>query len=286
MAEGMGARPAMLVSGADFAQANASVSAAASASLRLADGWLVTLGVGRAVRSPSALERYADRFPAVKFQTAAEFLGNPVLVPEKSTELNAGTTLYAGQASVEVDVFLRRVDDYITVAPDPQPRPAAAAQPRARLPLRAGKTRHVSPASTCGARSGAGPWIDLRGGWSFVRAEDLLFREPLFGVPPFEQQYAIDIHNPSRTRWFEVLVTNTAGQGRVAATRLELPTAGWTTIDLMAGAELAEGLRVRGGVQNLTDEFYVNHLNSLNPFTGQRIAEVGRTAYVGAELGF
>ena len=54
----------------------------------------------------------------------------------------------------------------------------------------------------------------------------------------------------------------------------------------MAGAELAEGLRVRGGVQNLTDEFYVNHLNSLNPFTGQRIAEVGRTAYVGAELGF
>ena len=42
----------------------------------------------------------------------------------------------------------------------------------------------------------------------------------------------------------------------------------------------------RGGIQNLTDEFYVNHLDSLNPFTGHRIAEVGRTAYVGIELGF
>ncbi len=284
-AGGNGHGAALLVSGDRFAQANTNVSAAANASLRLADGWLVTLGVGRAVRSPSVLERYSDRFPAVKFQTAAEFVGNPALVPERSVEVNAGTMLYAGQASVEVDIFLRRVDDYITVAPDPNLA--------RRLPLSPDRVfRYVQAdaARFAGvdlrARSGAGPWIDLRGGWSFVRAEDLLFGEPLFGVPPFEQQYALDIHNPSRTRWFEVLVTNTAAQDRVAATRLELPTAGWTTIDLMAGAELVEGLTLRAGIQNLTDAFYVNHLNSLNPFTGQRIAEVGRTAYVGAEVGF
>ena len=282
---GHGHGAAMLVPGDRFAQANTNVSAAANASLRLADGWLVTLGVGRAVRSPSVLERYSDRFPAVKFQTAAEFVGNPALVPEKSVEVNAGSTLYGGRASVEVDFFLRRVDDYITVASDPNLD--------RRLPLSPDRVfRYVQAdaARFAGvdlrARSGAGPWIDLRGSWSFVRAEDLLFGEPLFGVPPFEQQYALDIHNPSRTRWFEVLVTNTAAQDRVAATRLELPTAGWTTIDLMAGAELVEGLTLRAGIQNLTDAFYVNHLNSLNPFTGQRIAEVGRTAYVGAEVGF
>ncbi len=282
---GHGQSAAMLVPGDEFAQENTNVSAAANASLRLTDGWLVTLGVGRAVRSPSALERYADRFPAVKFQTAAEFVGNPALVPEKSLEANVGMMLYAGQASIEVDFFLRRVDDYITVAPDPNLAK--------RLPLspeRVFRYVQADAARFAGvdmrARSDAGAWIDLRGSWSFVRAEDVLFDEPLFGVPPFEQQYALDIHNPSRTRWFEVLVTNTAGQSRVAASRFELPTAGWTTLDLMAGAELAEGLMLRGGIQNLTDEFYVNHLNSLNPFTGQRIAEVGRTAYVGVELGF
>ena len=275
----------MLVSGDRFAESNTNVSAAANASLRLADNWLVTLGVGRAVRNPSALERYADRFPAVKFQTAAEFIGNPHLVPEKSRELNAGTTFRAAAATVTLDVFLRNVDDYITVAPDPNLAK--------RLPLSPDQLfRYVQAdaARFAGfdltATSAAGPWIDLRGGWSYVRAQDLLFDEPLFGVPPFEQQLAIDIHNPARTRWLELLVTSTAAQERVAVRRFEVPTSGWTTIDLLAGVRMNDGLTLRAGVQNLTDQYYVNHLNSFNPFTGQRIAELGRSAYIGAEVGF
>ncbi len=276
---------AMLVPGDPFAQTNANVSAAASASLRVTDNWLVTAGAGRAVRNPSALERYADRFPAVKFQTAAEFVGNPHLVPEKSLEFNAGTTLRLAEAAVTLDVFLRNVDDYITVAHDPNLA--------RRLPLspdqlfryvQADQARFAGFDLT--ATSSAGPWIDLRGGWSYVRAEDLLFDEPLFGVPPFEQQYALDVHNPARTRWLEVLVTNTAAQNRVAVTRFEAPTAGWTTIDLLAGVRMNEGLTLRAGVQNLTDEYYVNHLNSFNPFTRQRIAELGRSVYIGAEVEF
>ena len=275
----------MPVSGERFAQVNTNVSAAANASLRLTDNWLVTLGAGRAVRNPSALERYADRFPAVKFQTAAEFVGNPHLVPEKSLEVNAGTTLRAAEATVTLDVFLRNVDDYITVAADPNLA--------RRLPISPDQLfRYVQEdaARFAGfdltATSAAGPWIDLRGGWSYVRAEDLLFGEPLFGVPPFEQQYALDVHNPARTRWLEVLVTSTAAQERVAATRSEVATEGWTTIDLMAGMRMNEGLTLRAGVQNLTDQYYVNHLNSFNPFTRQRIAELGRSAYIGAEVGF
>ena len=276
---------AMLVSGDRFAQANTSVSAAANASLRLTDTWSITLGAGRAVRNPSVLERFADRFPAVKFQTAAEFVGNPHLAPEKSLELNAGTTFRAAEAKVALDVFLRNVDDYITVAADPNLAK--------RLPLSPDQLfRYVQAdaARFAGfdltATSAAGPWIDLRGGWSYVRAEDVLFDEPLFGVPPFEQQYALDIHNPARTRWLEVLVTNTAAQERVAATRFEAPTEGWTTIDVMAGIRMNEGLTLRAGVQNLTDQYYVNHLNSFNPFTRLRIAELGRSAFIGAEVGF
>ena len=275
----------MLLAGDRFAQNNTNVSAAANASLRVTDTWLVTLGAGRAVRSPSALERYADRFPAVKFQTAAEFMGNPLLVPEKSIEVNAGTTLRVAQATLEGDVFWRSIDDYITVAHDPNLT--------RRLPLSPAQVfRYVQADSArfigldLRAESAAGPWLSLRGGWSFVRAEDLLFDEPLFGIPPFEQRYAVDIHNASRTRWVELQITSTAGQQRVAATRFELPTDGWTTIDLTAGGQLVDGVTLRIGVRNLTDEFYINHLNSLNPFTGQRIAETGRSGYVGLEFAF
>ena len=275
----------MLLAGDQFAQNNTNVSAAANASLRVTDTWLVTLGAGRAVRSPSALERYADRFPAVKFQTAAEFMGNPLLVPEKSIEVNAGTTLRVARATLEGDVFWRSIDDYITVAHDPNLT--------RRLPLSPAQVfRYVQADSArfigldLRAESAAGPWLSLRGGWSFVRAEDLLFDEPLFGIPPFEQRYAVDIHNASRTRWVELQITSTAGQQRVAATRFELPTDGWTTIDLTAGGQLVDGVTLRIGVRNLTDEFYINHLNSLNPFTGQRIAETGRSGYVGLEFAF
>ena len=276
---------AMLVSGDPFAQTNTSVSAAASASLRLTDYWQVTLGAGRAVRNPSALERYADRFPAVKFQTAAEFVGNPHLVPEKSLELNVGTTLRAAGATVALDVFVRNVDDYITVAHDPNLA--------RRLPLSPDQLFRYMQADAARfagfdltATSAFGPWVDVRGGWSYVRADDLLFDEPLFGVPPFEQVYAVDLHNPARTRWVELLVTNTSAQARVASARFEAPTDGWTTMDLMGGVRMREGLTLRAGVQNLTDRYYVNHLNSFNPFTRLRIAELGRSVYVGTEMGF
>ena len=276
---------ATLVPGEAFAQANTNVSAAANASLRVTDTWYVTLGAGRAVRNPSVLERYADRFPAIKFQTAAEFIGNPHLLPEKSLEFNAGTTFRAAEATVGLDVFFRNIDDYITVARDPNLQKRLPLSPDAVYRyVQADAARFAGFDLT--ARSAAGPWIDLRGGWSYVRAEDLLFNEPLFGVAPFEQQYAIEFHDPARLAWFELQVTSTAAQDRIAVARLERATPGWTTIDLAAGMRVGEGLTFRAGVQNLTDEYYVNHLNSLNPFSGLRIAEVGRSAYIGLEYGF
>ena len=284
-AAGHAGAPAMLVAADHFDQTNTNVSAAANARLRLTETWLVDLGIGRAVRNPSALERYADRFPAVKFQTAAEFVGNPLLVPETSVELNAGTTLRIGQATLEGDVFWRAIDNYITVAHDPN-----LAQ---RLPLSPAQVYRYVQADAARfagfdlrATTDAGRWVSVRGGWSFVRAADLLFDEPLFGVPPFEQQYAIEVHDPARTWWAELQLTAAADQDRVAASRLELPTAGWTTLDLAGGAELVDGVTLRAGIRNLTNELYFHHLNALNPFSGQRIAEFGRSGHVGLEYAF
>ena len=76
------------------------------------------------------------------------------------------------------------------------------------------------------------------------------------------------------------------GQDRVAARRFEVPTEAWTTLDLNGAVVPRDDVTIRAGVQNLADRFYVNHLNSFNPFTRQRIAEVGRSAYIGVELGF
>ena len=47
-------------------------SAAISLERALGDHWSLHAGVGRAVRSPTVLERYSDRFPASRFQLAAD----------------------------------------------------------------------------------------------------------------------------------------------------------------------------------------------------------------------
>jgi len=53
-----------------------------------------------------------------------------------------------------------------------------------------------------------------------------------------------------------------------------------------AGLAIAQGVSALVGLENLTDETYATHLNALNPFTRQRINEIGRSYYAGLEWGF
>lgn len=254
--------------------------------LRLPDRTFVasTL-VGRAVRQPTVAERYSDRFPATKFQVAAEFMGNPGLVAEESLELNVGTVWRIAEATLGGDFFYRNIDNYITVLADPTLS--------RRLPLSPSVVyRHINgeQARFTGydlkAESALGIHVGIRGGWTYVWAEDTFADEPLFGIAPFEQRYAVQLHTANRRQWVECLVTNAAEQNRVASSRFERPTDGWTTLDILAGLALVEQLTLKVGLENLTDEFYATHVNSLDPFTGERIAEIGRSLYIGAEYGF
>ena len=62
-----------------------------------------------------ALERYADRFPASKAQTSAEFQGNPLLSPERSTQGDLWLEGSYPRVNVSLNAFARRMDDYITL---------------------------------------------------------------------------------------------------------------------------------------------------------------------------
>ena len=48
----------------------------------------------------------------------------------------------------------------------------------------------------------------------------------------------------------------------------------------------ARGRARRAGIENLTDKDYAVHLNAKNPFTGERIREPGRNAYLGLGMSF
>ncbi|MDP6580298.1 MAG: TonB-dependent receptor [Vicinamibacterales bacterium] len=266
-------------------QTETNVSAAVNVTMPITDSFVFSAGAGRTVRSATPSERYSDRFPSTKFQVAAEFMGNPALDPEEALELNAGGLFQVARTSVNADFFYRTIDRYITVTPDPS-------LPR-RLPLSPNTVyRYINGAEArftgfeLQAESGLGAHVDLSAAVSYVWAEDTLLDEPVFGIAPLEQRYAIQAHTADQQRWIELGVTVVGDQDRVATTRLERATQGWNVVDMRAAVAIGQGVSARLGIENLTDETYATHLNSLNPFTGQRVNETGRSFYLGLEYRF
>jgi len=280
-------------------------SAALSGRWNLSDAWVLTAGAGRAVRTASVLERYSDRFPSTRFQVAAELLGDPALKPEASQEVDLGSELFLGSAGgtstvASLDLFYRKIEDYITVVPDPT-------VPR-RLPLSPPTVyRYVNGdgATFWGGEASLHRTLALRRsgqtlGWrttaSYVRGRDETFDEPAFGVPPLSVRTGLRWTAAGDRGWIGGTVHWVDAQHRVATSRLERPTAGHTTVDLAAGWRAPGwhgagwhgegGLTLRLGVENLFDQAYANHLTSLDPFTGERVLEPGRRVTVGASYRF
>lgn len=266
-----------------LAQSETNWSVALSTRRALDDRWSLTLGAGRAVRTASVLERYSDRFPSTKFQTAAEFLGDPALKPERSEQLDLGVSYAASRLQAEIALFHRRMDDYVTVAPDPS-------LPR-RLPLSPPIVyRYVNgDADFYGGEAQVSqqpvPWLDWRASLAWIRGEDKTFDEPAFGMPPLTGRLRVRV-SPRPSWWLDLGATAVDRQDRVATARLERETPGYAVFDLGAGVAFGERWRLRAGVENLGDKLYATHLNSLNPFTGERVPERGRSFHGGFEVQF
>lgn len=262
------------------------LSAAVSGRFALSDDWSLSAGLGRAVRAPSSLELYSDRFPSTRFQVAAEFVGDPRLDPETAWQFDLGVAYLGDGTSLSIDAFHRRIDDYVTVSPDPS-------LPR-RLPLspmvvyryvngqratfwgvEANLTRRLGEA-----------WL-LRAAAAWIRGDDDQLDEPAFGLAAPWASLGVRWQPPGASGlWVDLGARTVERQDRVATTRLERETPGYTVVDLAAGLRLAERWNLAAGVDNLLDEDYADHLNSLDPFSGARVEEPGRSLWARFEVGF
>lgn len=252
------------------------VSAALTASAPLGSHWVMSAGVGSAVRTADALERYSDRFPASKSQFAAEFLGNPQIKPERSTQFDVWIDGRYPRASVSVAMYYRNVTDYITIEPTDLPK---------KLPLSPDTVyRYVNgDARFWGLEfrtsMAATDDVTLFARGDYIWGEDTSLDEPALGMSPARASFgATYAFGAARDYDVEGAVNVVGEQDRVAFSRGETPTDGYTTLELTVGG-LVRGFQLRGGVLNLTNEFYVNHLNAKNPFTGMQIPEPGRVFF-------
>jgi iron complex outermembrane receptor protein len=81
-------------------------------------------------------------------------------------------------------------------------------------------------------------------------------------------------------------VVAAAAQHDVSATNGEAPSAGWAIANLWFDVGLTRTLRLSGGVENLFNRAYADHLTGINRVAlsdvavGQRMPGIGRSLFV------
>jgi iron complex outermembrane receptor protein len=257
-------------------QQELNVSGALMVTAPLSSAWSVSIGGGTAVRTASALERFSDRFPATKSQTSAEFIGNPRLDPERSWQADLELSARYDRAAVKVSGFARRIENYITLQDAPD------VDPMLPLPIFAeGPFRYTNGTATFyGGETSASvavrPSLTASVSGSYLWGKNLETDQPALGVTPLRGTLDLRWEPPEGRFYVESTLHATAEQDRVATVLGETPTDGYVTLDLQGGVELGRGVSLDGGVTNLTDASYVNHLNAANPYSGAPIPEPGR----------
>ncbi len=255
------------------------------------ENWVISAGVGSAVRTADATERYSDRIPASKAQTSAEFVGNPGLDPERSTQFDLWIESHYPKWALSFNAFTRHMEDYITIRATDLPK---------RLPL--------SPNTVYQYRNGEAtfkgfetslayrfiPELKTEVSARYLWGKDKTVDEPALGVSPFGVDSKLRYESLNGNIFVEGVLHIVSEQDRVATSRGESPTDGYTTLDLKGGAYFLDNFSLQFGVNNIFGTQYVNHLNANNPFTGipmaeysgQRIPEPGRVIFVDLSYAF
>ena len=258
-------------------------SGAATLRDQLDPHWSTTIGIGSAVRTADATERYSDRTPASKAQTSAEFMGNPDLAPERNTQADLWIEASFPRWSLQLNPFVRWMQNYITIEPTNLPKLLPLSPPTV-YQYTNGTGRYWGVEASMGYAFT--PALTGRGGLNYLYGRNETLVEPALGVAPLEALLGLRFEPPQGRGYVEGELHLVGEQDRVATQLGETSTEGHTTVDLRAGLALMPSVELRFGVLNAANAQYVDHLNAKNPYTGMPIAEPGRQFFANLTYAF
>ncbi len=275
--------------------------------LQLTDALSASIGFGESQRPPTLIERYADGvFVSVLQSGFTRVIGNPRLDPEKLWQLDAGLYADYGDVRGSVSAYHGWVQDYITY------RGGVVRDPTGALLVRYVRT----PLATLTGFEFKGE-KDLSSSWTafvaghYVQGHDQTLDAPLPGISPLEGILGLQWHSaedPDRLG-AEFLLRAVDAQDRLGVIRLgnlfdtgqrtvEQVTGGFTVINVRGywSPDEEKRLRIVGGVENLFDRTYLQHLDlrlagsaggppgsGLGPFSSAFAYAPGITPYLGID---
>lgn len=272
--------PAPRFTGSDIDSEYVNFSISGGLTKALGRSHMLGLFIGRGVRSPDVTERY------INFLTIGrdgfEYAGNPNLKPEANNQLDVVWRADTDIIRINTTVFASYISNYISAIRSADINPIGVDAPGVRLFENRGDalfTGFELDITTTIADS----WF-LRWDASYTRAEYQDTKSPVAEIPPLESSLTFGGFTFSDKLSYELSMKRVFHQPRFDELFSESRTPGHWLADASLRAELFPGVMISGGVKNLLNENYYEHLNRrFNPASGSQsefLLEPGRRAFL------
>lgn len=239
-----------------------------------------TLNAGRSFRSPSIEERYKyiDLGNMVR-------VGDPDLDPEEGYSFDAGFRVWKSKLNIKANGFLNTFSNLVVEQPGVYVKEYQTGTPDT---LDALINENVDEARLYGfdmqfSYNPVKNWV-LHGNAAFVRGRDTKNKDNLPLIPPLNGRFGVK-HHFNHYGSIDLIAVLYDEQNKVADN--EDITKGYALVDMRFESEpihLGYGsLKVYGGVENLFDKAYRNHLSSNR---GTLDLQPGRNFYLKVQLKF
>jgi len=247
----------------------------------------LNLGLGRKNRAPSYQERYLWLpMPATGgLADGRSYIGNLDLDKETSYEVTVGIDWLSEKAWANPQVFYRYINDYIQGVPSTN---MTANMVSTMMSGNSALMFDNIDAEMYGMDLGYGyklcDHLSLEGTLSYVRGKRDDGDDNLYRVAPLNNRLALVYEGHDVELKLESVLY--AKQSKVSSFNDEEKTSGYGLMNLLGNYQLTKQLTVSGGVENLFDHKYQDHLAGYNRNSnsdvavGDRLPGAGRNIYV------
>lgn len=241
------------------------------------------LWLGRANRSAGLTERYINQFPVGL--DPYEMLGNPELDPEINNQVDLVFQYQNEKTNFSVNLFTSFLRDYISSEIREDIKPAMPTSPGVRQYI------NIDKALMCGFELSWKQILyrNLSQDFSmfYTYGENQVLDEPLAEIPPFEFKYRL-LGSFLRGKLLPELSYRQAfKQDRIALSYGEIESPAFSVFDAKILWQVSEVVSASGGVLNLFDAAYYEHLaRSVRSVEQRPIYSPGRSFYLTLTVNF
>jgi hypothetical protein len=286
------------ISDVNFVQNDILLGTYLTGDLELTPEWTIRSGVGYAERVPDLVNRYADGiFLGILQNGFSRVVGFPALKKERATQMDVSAMADYGYVTGRASAFYSWINDYntyVTFGVDPPTGAQILLAQNTALATLTGFELYGDYATD--------DITTLFASMQYVQGTDRVIDRPLTQIYPLQGRLGIRWADPEPTNdWgLELGMRMVAAQNRIGYLRdniggdptsvpVEARTPGFWTSYLRGYYNLSEQIHLVGGIDNMFDRTYIEHLDlrlqgpPVTPGGVTAALAPGFTAYLGLE---